>query len=176
LPIGPGGGLATGADGFSRLNAHFRLVSRPRTDVVVPARASPEGLRRVVALAEAFLSHLERRVFPGGCFIATVSVQLASRPGRTRDRVMEVQQRWLDLFADALRQAVATGELPANADTDQLVFEVTAMLVRGNFAWVMTGDVRVLDQTRTGVRDVLAQAATPAGRRQKSRRWTGKAR
>jgi len=63
-----------------------------------------------------------------------VSVQLATRPGRARDRVMEVQQQWLDLFADALHQAVAAGELPADADIDQLVFELTAMLLRGNFA------------------------------------------
>jgi AcrR family transcriptional regulator len=141
-------------------------------DVVVPARSSPDGLRRVWALAEGFLGHLERRVFPGGCFIATVSVQLAKRPGRARDRVMEAQGWWLTLFADALRQAVAAGELPADVDIDQLVFEVTAMLVRGNFAWVMTGDVRVLEQTRSGVRNVLDWAAGPGGR-QGSRRRAG---
>src|SRR5580765_4479853 len=39
-------------------------------DVVEPASGSPGGLARVLALCEAFLGHLERRVFPGGCFIA----------------------------------------------------------------------------------------------------------
>ena len=78
-------------------------------EVLGPAGESPGGLSRVRALSEAFFGHLERRVFPGGCFIATVSVQLASRPGRPRDRVMAVQQRWLDQFADALGQAVAGG-------------------------------------------------------------------
>ncbi|WP_165067079.1 TetR/AcrR family transcriptional regulator [Paludisphaera rhizosphaerae] len=124
-------------------------------DVLVPAGESAEGLERVRALVEAFLSHLERRVFPGGCFIATVSVQLASRPGRPHDRVMDMQARWLAQFAGALGQAVASGELPRDADIDQLVFEVTAMLVRANFAWVMTGDTRVLEQARVGVSHVL---------------------
>ena len=64
-------------------------------DVLAPVSGSPGGLARVRALSEAFLGHLQRRVFPGGCFFATVSAQLASRPGRARDRVMEVQQRWL---------------------------------------------------------------------------------
>src|SRR5262245_35869162 len=41
-----------------------------RREVVVPAQESPAGLGRVRALAEAFLGHLERRVFPGGCFFA----------------------------------------------------------------------------------------------------------
>src|SRR5215831_1417771 len=79
-------------------------------DVLGPARESPGGLGRVHALSEAFLRHLERRVFPGGCFLATVSVQLASRPGRPRDRVTELMQdRWLEKFAEALGQAVAGG-------------------------------------------------------------------
>src|SRR6516164_6508003 len=38
-------------------------------DVVNPLNGSPGGLARVRALSEAFLGHLERRVFPGGCFL-----------------------------------------------------------------------------------------------------------
>src|SRR5262249_33920969 len=53
-------------------------------DVLALVNGSPGGLKRVQALSEAFLGHLERRVFPGGCFFATVAGQLASRPGRTR--------------------------------------------------------------------------------------------
>src|SRR5947208_12442294 len=36
-------------------------------DVLGPASESPGGLKRVLALSEAFLQHLEKRVFPGGC-------------------------------------------------------------------------------------------------------------
>lgn len=132
-------------------------------DVLGPAGESPGGLGRVLALSEAFLGHLERRVFPGGCFIATVSVQLASRLGRPRDRVMELQARWLEQFAEALGQAVAGGELPRDTDIDQLVFEITAMLVRANFTWVVTGEARVLEQARIGIRHVLERVAGPTG-------------
>jgi AcrR family transcriptional regulator len=132
-------------------------------DVLVPAGGSPGGLARVRALCEAFLAHLERRVFPGGCFFATVAVQLATRPGRPRERVMDLQARWLALFADALGQAVTSGELRRGADVEQVVFEVTAMLVRANFAWVATGEARVLDQARVGVRHALERVAGPAG-------------
>src|SRR6476646_2496153 len=92
-------------------------------DVLGPAGESPGGLGRVRALSEAFLGHLERRVFPGGCCIATVSVQLASRPGRPHDRVMELQKRWLGQFAAALGQARDGGDLPPDTDIDQLAFE-----------------------------------------------------
>ena len=129
-------------------------------DVLGPASESPGGLGRVLALSEAFLRHLERRVFPGGCFFATVSVQLAARPGRPRDRVTELlQKRWLEQFAEALGQAVVGGELPRDTDIDQMVFEITAMLVRANFTWIVTGDTRVLDQARIGIRHVLEGVA-----------------
>ena len=128
-------------------------------EVLTPAGAAPQGLRRVWGLCEAFLGHLERRVFPGGCFFATVSAQLASHPGRPRDRVMELQAHWLGQFAAALGQAVDGGELPREADIGQLVFEITAMLVRANFSWVVTGEARVLEQARIGIRHVLERVA-----------------
>ena len=132
-------------------------------DVLGPAGESPGGLSRVLALSEAFLRHLERRVFPGGCFFATVSAQLASRPGRPRDRVMELQNRWLEQFAEALGQAVAGGELPRDTEIDQLVFEITAMMVRANFTWIVTGETRVLEQARIGIRHVLELVAGHTG-------------
>ena len=138
-------------------------------DVLGPASESPGGLGRVLALSEAFLRHLERRVFPGGCFFATVSVQLASRPGRPRDRVTELlQKQWLAQFAEALGQAVAGGELPRDTDIDQMVFEITAMLVRANFTWVLTGETSVLDRARIGVSHVLERVKGHTGREKRS--------
>lgn len=133
-------------------------------EVLRPATDAPSGLARVVALSEAFLGHLERRVFPGGCFFATVSVQLASRPGRPRDRVLEFLREWQAQFTDALGQARDATELPRGADVDQLAFEVTAMLVRANFAWVVTGDPNVLNQARTGIKNALERAGGKSGR------------
>jgi AcrR family transcriptional regulator len=139
-------------------------------DVLAPASKSPGGLQRVLALSEAFLRHLERRVFPGGCFFATVAAQLASHPGRARDRVMEVQQRWLAQFVEALGQAVKGGELPRDVNVDQLVFEITAMMVRANFAWIVTGDQRVLDQARVGIRNVLDRMVRHPGSKRRRRK------
>jgi AcrR family transcriptional regulator len=140
-------------------------------DVLAPASASPGGLSRVLALGEAFLGHLQRRVFPGGCFFATVLAQLAAHPGRARDRVMEVQRRWLLQFTEALGQARDSGELARATDIDQLVFEITAMMVRANFTWIVTGDTHVLDQARIGIRHVLERVVvSPRGKSQSSER------
>lgn len=130
---------------------------------------SPGGLARADALTEAFLKHLARRVFPGGCFFATVGAQLAAQPGPARERVMQLQQSWAAQYLKALHQARTAGDLPRDADLDQLVFEMTAMMFRANFAWIMTGDERVLDQARVGIKHVLERATRGTGKRPKTR-------
>ena len=127
-------------------------------DVIRRVPDSVRGVDRVMALSEAFFQHLARRVFPGGCFFATVAAQLAPRPGRARDRVSKLQEEWIGQFIAALRQACDDGEIQANADLGQLAFEVTAMLFRANFAWIMTENERVLNQARVGIRGVLGRA------------------
>jgi hypothetical protein len=101
---------------------------------------------------------LARKVFPAGCFFATVAAQLAPHPGRARDRVLSFQGEWFAQFVAALRQARDDGEVDPGADLDQLAFEITAMLFRANFAWIMTEDERVLNQARVGIRSVLTHS------------------
>lgn len=132
---------------------------------------SLRGCARVLALADAFLQHLKRRVFPGGCFFAAVAMQVASHPGRVRDRVMQTLQHWSQQIGGALRQASESGELSQSTDLDQVEFEVSALLLRANFSWILTEDARVLEQARIGVGHVLERVATPAaGRGMKSPR------
>ncbi len=147
------------------------------SDVIRRVSPSERGSARVAALTEAFLQHLLRRIFPGGCFFATVAAQLASQPGLARDRIMQLQAMWTAQFVVSLRQAREAGELPRGADVNQLVFEITAMLFRANFAWIVTEDEHVLDQARVGVKNVLAYAAQETGRgrqRRQPRRAAGR--
>jgi AcrR family transcriptional regulator len=138
-------------------------------DVIRKVPESLRGIARVNALSEAFFQHLVRRVFPGGCFFATVAAQLAPHPGPTRDRVMQLQSQWVAAFTAALLQACDDGELPPNTDRNQLVFEITAMMFCANFAWIVNEDERVLDQARQGIRNILNRVAfdIPPSRRAK---------
>jgi AcrR family transcriptional regulator len=142
-------------------------------DVIRRVPDSVRGTDRVIALSEAFFQHLARRVFPGGCFFATVAAQLAPRPGRTRDRVSKLQEEWVGQFIAALRHACEDGEIRSDADLDQLAFEITAMLFRANFAWIMTENERVLNQARVGIRGVLGRVTAEiqvSRRRQKQKK------
>src|SRR5512134_233284 len=67
-------------------------------DVVEPAAQYPDGLPRLHATCERFLSHVERGVFPGGCFFASVVAELDTRPGRPHDRVVQIARSWMGLL------------------------------------------------------------------------------
>ena len=128
-------------------------------DVLRKIPASLRGIARVTALSEAFFQHLTRRVYPGGCFFATVAAQLAPRPSRPRDKVMRMQGEWIAQFVAALRQACDDNEIQPDSDLDQLAFEITAMMFRANFGWIVTEDEHVLNQARIGIRSVLSRVA-----------------
>src|SRR3954469_8081895 len=51
-------------------------------EVGEPALEAPEGRGRLRALCAAYIDHLRREVYPGGCFWASVTSEFDDRPGR----------------------------------------------------------------------------------------------
>lgn len=137
------------------------------SEVLQPAMKAHEGTERLKVLVNSFLSHLERRVFPGGCFFASVAAELDTRPGAARDRVVEVLGQWLGLLSQCILEAQNLGEIDPNAEVAQVVFEVEAMLLAANFLFVMMNDPIHLTQARRGVENVLARIAVSAESKQK---------
>ncbi len=129
------------------------------SDVVNPALEAGDGLSRVEALCERFLSHVERGVFPGGCFFASVGAELDTRPGPVRDRIAAVQSNWAELVASGLLAAQGRGELDPHVGIDQLTFELNAMLAHANTVFVLYGDRKAFDLARRAIRDRLERAA-----------------
>lgn len=117
-------------------------------DVLAPA-LEVDGLARVEALCDRFLSHLDRRVFPGGCFFASAAAEMDQRPGPVRDRVAQTLNAWGGLFREAFGIAHERGEIAPDEDPDQLTFEVTAMLAHGNGVFLLSGDAAALEMART---------------------------
>jgi AcrR family transcriptional regulator len=139
-------------------------------EVLQPAARARAGTERLGALVDAFLSHLERKVYPGGCFFAAVASELDTRPGPARDRVVAMLDQWQSLFRQCIVDAQASGEIDPEAELAQAAFEIQAMLLAGNFAFVMTNDPIRLAQARKGVEHVLAHLAV--GEKPKKKRST----
>lgn len=125
--------------------------------VVVPAQEVPEGAGRLLALCDGFLSHVERRVFPGGCFFASSSSELGSRPGPVRDRIADAYREWIALLEGEIRKAQDFGELDGEVDAAQLAFELNGMLIAANAFFLLFEDDEQLARARRGVRRRLAE-------------------
>lgn len=128
-------------------------------EVIEPGQAVPPGTARILALCDAFLSHVERGVFPGGCFFAAAAAEMNVRLGPVRDHIAEFVAGWMRAIEDAVREAQSRGEIAPDVDPAQLAFETNAMLVAANLAYPLFGDRKILDRARLGVRERLRTAA-----------------
>ena len=131
-----------------------------RTEVVRPALEESGALDRLRALCEGFLAHVERGVFPGGCFFASVAAELDTRPGTVRDRVAAVVREWAGLLELQVAEAQRQGELDPSEEPAQLAFELHALLLLGNAQFLLAGgDPAPLDRARRGIERRLRLAA-----------------
>jgi AcrR family transcriptional regulator len=121
-------------------------------EVIAPALAARPGLDQLAVLCEAFLSYVQRRVFPGGCFFAATALEMGTRPGPVRDRVAAVQSGFTALLRSFAVTAVEQHELAADEDPDRLAFELHAILLGADAKFVLHDDPAVLDLARQVVR------------------------
>jgi AcrR family transcriptional regulator len=129
-------------------------------DVIRPGLAAPLGIRRLVATCEAFLSHVERKVYPGGCFFAAATAEVGTRRGAVHDAIALQQLRWLELLELQAREAQALGELSQDLDAAQLAFEIEALLVAANVNFILFEDSAAFERARHAIRQRLGFATT----------------
>src|SRR6202167_4335711 len=74
------------------------------------------GVERLRALCENWLSYGKGKVFPGGCFFSAASLEFDDRPGRVRDRIVELMKKWLANLEQAAREAQSANEIKKEVD------------------------------------------------------------
>ena len=122
------------------------------TEVVGPAIGSARpGKERLLALCEGYLSYVERRVFPGGCFFVAASAEIGAQPGRVHDEVARIQLQWRDLLVAEARTAAGQRELPEGTDAAQLAFELGVILAGTDLVSVLHDDLHAINRARTAI-------------------------
>lgn len=134
-------------------------------EVIKPAVSAQRGLPRAWALCTAFLSYVERGVFPGGCFFASAMAEFDARPGPVRDAIAEMQHKWMETLARAIGDAIECGEVNAGTDPEQVAFELEAALLSANWYYHLLSDRSFFGRARQAVRGSLSAVATAKGRR-----------
>jgi AcrR family transcriptional regulator len=127
-------------------------------EVLRPGLAPPTGVGRVAALCEAFLSYLERKVFPGGCFFEATIAEFDSRPGPVRDAIVSRRGYFPASLARTVRGAQAVGEIDPTVDPEQLAWELSSLLVAANGSHNIDGGSVGFERARRAIRDRLDRA------------------
>ena len=127
-----------------------------RAEVVGVAHEAPPGIARLRALCEAFLGYLDRGVFPGGCFFASVAAEIDTHPGPVRDRAMAAVASWYGELETAVKQAQDEGALDPREVPSQIAFELDAYLLLANAQYVATADRAALDHARRAIDRLLS--------------------
>ena len=120
-------------------------------EVIRPGLVPPRGVGRVLALCEAFLSYVERRVFPGGCFFEATTAEFDSKPGVVRDAIVEKNAYWSATIVRAIRQAQEAGEIDAGVDAEQLGWELDCLLAGANDSHALDAGPVALGRARRAI-------------------------
>ncbi|CAM3400636.1 TetR/AcrR family transcriptional regulator [Stackebrandtia soli] len=128
--------------------------------VVEPAQSSPPGLARLWALTLNWIAYVENRVFPGGCFFSTVAAEFHSRPGPVRDAIAATHADWVLLLHHHIARAIVDGQIDADTDPNQIVYELDAVTRHAHVMHRLHEDPEACDRSRVAARAILDRAAT----------------
>ena len=120
-----------------------------------PAENEEPGLPRLRRLSEAWVEHVAKSPFPGGCFMTTISTEWDAREGAIHDEVRESYGQWRSLLRREAAAAIRNGELAADRDADQVVFELMAVAMGLNQALQLFEDRRAPARARRAVARIL---------------------
>jgi AcrR family transcriptional regulator len=129
-------------------------------EVLKPGLSVRRGIGRVAALCNAYLSYVQRSIFPGGCFFEAAAAEFDSRPGPVRDAVVEKRRYWSQSLARAVRDAQAAGEVKDEVEPEQLAWELNCLLIGANGTYVIDKDQVIFERAHRAVEKVLRGAAS----------------
>jgi AcrR family transcriptional regulator len=133
-----------------QLAAVGAAAERFRGAVIEPALAAPDGAARLRAMGDAYLAHLERDGYAGGCFWAATSAEYDDRPGPVRDAIAASLDAWL---GELERQAKIAGA----RDPGRFAFELYAVVMGANSRFRLSGERVVFAYARDAIERLLGE-------------------
>jgi AcrR family transcriptional regulator len=132
-------------------------------------RGAAPGLERLLALVDAWIAHIARTAYPGGCFWAAAAAEFDGRPGPVRDAVLDHSSEWSHALRRELRAAVEAGELATDTDVEQVVFELRAIGLVLNQEIQLHRNAEAEERARRAVRRAIGVPEVTGGASRASR-------
>ncbi len=135
--------------------------ARFEAEVFTPSLAEPRGLPRLRALFERWVRRVSVEL-DSGCIYISGAVEFDDRPGPVREALVSMVVSWHEALARAIGIAIEEGQLRADTDVQQMLFEVHGLIL------ALHHDARFLrspdapQRARHAFERIVVQAAAPA--------------
>lgn len=127
-------------------------------DVVIsPTLAAPDGIARVRALFNNWLSW-ETGALEGGCIFVAASIEYDDQPGQMHDALVRNQRDWREFIEGVAQSAVASGDFKSDLDVEQFAFQLQGLLYAFHHTSRLLGDPRAANQAQQGLVQLLNSA------------------
>ncbi len=102
--------------------------ARFEDEVFFPAVSEPRGLPRLRSLFERWVKRVSVEI-DSGCIYISGAVEFDDRPGPVRDALVGMVSSWHDALERAIRIAIDDGQLKADTDAQQMLFEMHGLIL-----------------------------------------------
>ncbi|HUL02065.1 MAG TPA: TetR/AcrR family transcriptional regulator [Gemmatimonadales bacterium] len=126
--------------------------------VIRPALAKPRGAPRMQALFDGWIAWVRDEALPGGCVFVAANTELDDRPGPVRDRLVVLQQAWVNVMATSVRKGVESEAFRADTDPKQFTQEMVGILLSLHFHSRLLNDPRAEARARRAFKALLEGA------------------
>lgn len=133
--------------------------------VVRPALAQPAGIPRLWTLCDRWISHVEDKLFAGGCFFSAASFEFDSRPGPVRAAIVVAMKEWLGTLTRAVDEAKKAGHIKAGVNASSFALEIYSIAVGSQWALQLLDEKRAPRDARETILSRIRSQVTPAARR-----------
>lgn len=127
--------------------------------VIRPALAEPRGVARMRALFERWLAWDRNGDMPGGCIFVAAASELDDQPGPVRDRLVELQRRYVDVLETSFRHGIEAGAFDPVADPAQFAQDLYGIMLAAHHHSRLLGDGAADSRARRAFERLLADAA-----------------
>jgi AcrR family transcriptional regulator len=138
--------------------------ARFEQEVFFPALLQPRGLPRLQAMFDHWMNRTSVEI-DSGCIYISGAVEFDDRPGPVRDALADSVRTWLAAMHRAVVQAKEASHLHHDADADQLVFEIHALILALHYEARFLKTPGSIARAKTAFAHMLARcggAAAPA--------------
>jgi len=131
-------------------------------EVFYPALHADRGLPRVKALFDNWMKRVAVEI-QSGCIFISGAVEFDDRPGPVRDALATSVQTWLNAMYRAVVLAKQCGHLDANADAQQMAFEIHGLILALHYEARFLKNPGSIGRANQGFANILSRfGALPA--------------